>query len=148
MIEADTLITHTTIVSMNAARHVLLDGAIALRADRIVGLCKTADLEKQISARETIDGRRCVVTPGLINSHIHVTGEPLTRGFVPDNVAFEESVWKWLSPIHAFYTPEDERLSAQLAAAEMLTTRTTSFLDPGTIDYLHPLSYRLTHPRI
>ncbi len=148
MIEADTLITHTTIVSMNAARHVLLDGAIAFRADRIVGLGKTADIEKQISARETIDGRRFVVTPGLINSHIHVTGEPLTRGFVPDNVAFEESVWKWLSPIHAFYTPEDERLSAQLAAVEMLRTGTTSFLEAGTIDYLDAVVDGLTETGI
>src|SRR5260370_34356640 len=102
MIEGDTLMTHTTIVSRNAARHVLLDGALAFRADRIAGLGKTADIEKQISARETIDGRRFVVTPGLINSHIHVTGEPLTRRFVPDHVAFEERAWKWLAPIQAF----------------------------------------------
>jgi cytosine/adenosine deaminase-related metal-dependent hydrolase len=136
MIAADTLIVHTRIVTMNAARHVILDGAIAWRADRIVALGKTADLEKQVSAAETIDGRRFVVTPGLVNGHIHVTGEPLTRGLVPDDVSFEDSVWKWLSPIHAFYTPADERLSARLAAVEMLKSGTTCFLEAGTIDHL------------
>ena len=136
MIEADTLIVHSTIVTMNAARSVILDGAIALEADRIVAVGKTAEVERQVSARETIDGRRFVVTPGLVNTHIHVTGEPLTRGLVPDDVSFEESVWKWVSPIHAFYTPADERLSAQLSAAEMLRTGTTCFLEAGTIDHL------------
>jgi 5-methylthioadenosine/S-adenosylhomocysteine deaminase len=136
MIAADTLIAHTMVVTMNAARHVILDGAIALKADRIVAVGKTAELEMRVSARETIDGRRFVVTPGLVNGHIHVTGEPLTRGLVPDNVSFEESVWKWVSPIHAFYTPADERLSAQLAAVEMLKSGTTCFLEAGTIDHL------------
>ena len=136
MIAADTLIVHAMIVTMNAARHVILDGAIAFKADRIVALGKTTEIERQVSARETIDGRRFVVTPGLVNSHIHVTGEPLTRGLVPDNISFEESVWKWVSPIHAFYTPSDERLSAQLAAVEMLKSGTTCFLEAGTIDHL------------
>lgn len=136
MIAADTLIMHTMVVTMNTARHIILDGAIVLKADRIVAVGKTAELEKQVSARETIDGRRFVITPGLVNGHIHVTGEPLTRGLVPDNVSFEESVWKWISPIHAFYTPADERLSAQLAAVEMLKSGTTCFLEAGTIDHL------------
>jgi 5-methylthioadenosine/S-adenosylhomocysteine deaminase len=136
MIAADTLIVHTMIVTMNAERHVILDGAIAWKADRIVAIGKTAEIEQQVRAGETIDGRRFVVTPGLINGHIHVTGEPLTRGLVPDNVSFEESVWKWVSPIHAFYTPADERLSAQLAAVEMLKSGTTCFLEAGTIDHL------------
>jgi cytosine/adenosine deaminase-related metal-dependent hydrolase len=136
MIAADTLIVHTVLVTMNVARHIILDGAIALNADRIVAVGKTAELERQVSARETIDGRRFVVTPGLVNGHIHVTGEPLTRGLVPDDVSFEESVWKWLSPIHSFYTPADERLSAQFAAVEMLKSGTTCFLEAGTIDHL------------
>jgi hypothetical protein len=32
------------IVTMNAARHVLVDGAIALKADRIVALGKAAEV--------------------------------------------------------------------------------------------------------
>jgi 5-methylthioadenosine/S-adenosylhomocysteine deaminase len=136
MISADTLIVHTMIVTMNAARHVILDGAIAWKADRIVAVGKTAEVEAQVSASHTIDGRRFVVTPGLVNGHVHITGEPLTRGLVPDDVSFEESVWKWISPIHAFYTPADERLSAQLAAVEMLKSGTTCFLEAGTIDHL------------
>lgn len=134
---ADTMISHALVVTMDAERRVISDGAVAWEDDRIVAVGKTADLERTVVAKETIDGRRFVVTPGLINSHIHITGEPLTRGFVPDNLPFEESVWKWVSPLHFFYTEEDERVSAQLAAVEMLRSGTTSFIEAGTINHLN-----------
>ena len=128
---ADTLVVHTTIVTMDATRRVILDGAIAWKADRIVAIGKTAELERVVTARETIDGRRFVVTPGMVNCHIHMVGEPLTRGYVPDDADFLENVLDWLIPFHAHYTPADERLSAQLAALEMLRSGTTSFIEAG-----------------
>jgi 5-methylthioadenosine/S-adenosylhomocysteine deaminase len=133
---ADAMIVNTLMVTMDGTRRVIADGAVAWKDDRIVGVGKTADLQLGVVARETIDGRRFVVTPGLVNSHIHITGEPLTRGFVPDNLSFEESIWKWVSPLHFFYSDEDERVSAQLAAVEMLRTGTTCFLEAGTINHL------------
>ena len=136
---ADTMITHALVVTMNGARQVIADGAVAWKADRIVAVGKTADLQRDVVAKETIDGRRFVVTPGLVNSHIHITGEPLTRGFVPDNLPFEENVWKWVSPLHFFYTEQDERVSAELAAVEMLRSGTTSFMEAGTINHLGPV---------
>ena len=42
---------------------------------------KTAELDRGVAASETIDARRFVVTPGFIDGHIHITGDPLTRGF-------------------------------------------------------------------
>ena len=84
----------------------------------------------------TIGGNRFVVTPGLVNTHIHITGEPLTRGYVPDDTPFEENVFQWLCPLYATYTAADERLSAQLAAVEMLRSGTTCFLEAGTIRFL------------
>jgi cytosine/adenosine deaminase-related metal-dependent hydrolase len=72
----------------------------------------------------------------MVNTHIHVTGEPLTRGFVPDDTPFEENVFMWLCPLYAVYTAEEERLSAQLAAVEMLKSGTTTFLEAGTIRFL------------
>lgn len=132
----DTIVAHAIVVTMDAERRVLQDGAVAWRDDRIVAVGKTADVEAQVRARDTVDGRRFVVTPGLVNGHIHVTGEPLTRGLVPDTLAFEEAVWKWLSPIHFYFTEADERLSATLAAVDMLRSGTTCFLEGGTINHL------------
>src|SRR5215471_4647803 len=132
----DVMVSHALVVTMDAGRRIIADGAVAWTADRIVALGKSAELCRQYAARETIDGRRFVVTPGLVNGHIHITGEPLTRGFVPDTLSFEESVWKWVSPLHFFYTAEDERVSAELAAVEMLRSGTTCFLEAGTINHL------------
>jgi cytosine/adenosine deaminase-related metal-dependent hydrolase len=133
MIAADTMIAHAIVVTMDAARRVLLDGAVAWKVDRIVAVGKTADLERDVTAREKIDGRRFVVTPGLVNSHIHIVGEPLTRGYVPDDTDFHENVLNWLIPFHKHYTPADERLSAQLSALEMLRSGTTSFIEAGSL---------------
>ncbi len=124
------------VVTMNDARHIVRDGAVAVRGDEIVAVGKASDLEARYQAAETIGGDRFVVTPGLVNTHIHITGEPLTRGYVPDDTPFEENVFMWLCPLYSVYTAEEERLSAQLAAVEMLKSGTTTFLEAGTIRFL------------
>jgi cytosine/adenosine deaminase-related metal-dependent hydrolase len=131
---ADTLIEHALVVTMNGSREVITDGAVAIQGSEIVGVGKTGSLS--VDAREVIDGRRFVVTPGMVNTHIHITGEPLTRGYVPDDTPFEENVFAWLCPLYSVYTEEEERLSAQLAAAEMLRCGTTSFLEAGTVRFV------------
>src|SRR5579871_748967 len=114
---------------MNGTREVITDGAVAIRGSEIVAVDKTESVA--VDAREVIDGRRFVVTPGMVNTHIHITGEPLTRGYVPDDTPFEENVFAWLCPLYSVHTEEEERLSAQLAAAEMLRSGTTAFLEAG-----------------
>jgi len=132
----DTLIEHAVVVTMDAQRRVVDDGAVAIRGTDVVAVGKTDDLAARFEATERIDGRRFVVTPGMVNTHIHITGEPLTRGYVPDDTPFEENVFAWLCPLYASYEEDDERLSAQLAAAEMLKSGTTSFLEAGTAWYV------------
>jgi cytosine/adenosine deaminase-related metal-dependent hydrolase len=134
--QVDLLIRNAIIVTMDGDRRIFKDGALAVTADRIIDIGQSADLQAKYEAKATIDGRRFVVTPGLVNCHIHITGEPLTRGYVPDTVAFAEHVYGWLAPMHRFFTPPDERLSAQLAALEMLRSGTTSFIEAGSLDAL------------
>ncbi|MGI9622993.1 MAG: amidohydrolase family protein [Acidimicrobiales bacterium] len=132
----DSIVKGWYVVTMNDARDIIRDGAVAVRGDRIVAVGKASQIEADYEAKETVGGQRFVVTPGLINSHIHVTGEPLTRGYVPDDTPFEENVFMWLCPLYSVYTPEEERLSGQLAAVEMLKSGTTTFLEAGTIRFL------------
>jgi cytosine/adenosine deaminase-related metal-dependent hydrolase len=134
--QIDTLIVGSHVVTMNASRDVIRHGAVAVRGNQIVDVGKQSDLEALYTATATVGGDRFVVTPGMVNTHIHVTGEPLTRGFVPDDTPFEENVFMWLCPLYAVYTAEEERLSAQLAAVEMLKSGTTTFLEAGTIRFL------------
>ncbi|MEU0688763.1 amidohydrolase family protein [Streptomyces uncialis] len=141
---ADTLIVNTLVVTMDDSRRVISDGAVAIRDDLIVAVGKTADVTAQWHSDTVIAGERFVVTPGLINTHVHITGEPLTRGFVPDDTPFLENVFEWLTPIHTHYTEEDEHISAQLASLEMLKSGTTSFLEAGTIRFIDPVVEALT----
>jgi cytosine/adenosine deaminase-related metal-dependent hydrolase len=131
-----TLIEGRYVVSMNATRDLIQDGAVLIDDDRIVATGKAADLRAAHPDAERVGGDRFVVTPGLVNTHIHITGEPLTRGYVPDDTPFEENVFEWLCPLYAVYTAAEERLSAQLAAVEMLKSGTTAFLEAGTIRFL------------
>ena len=132
----DTLVKGWQVVTMNKTRYIVREGAVAVRDGLIVEVGKASELGERYEADQTLGGEKFVVTPGLVNSHIHITGEPLTRGYVPDDTPFEENVFQWLCPLYSVHTAEEERLSAQLAAVEMLKSGTTTFLEAGTIRFL------------
>jgi cytosine/adenosine deaminase-related metal-dependent hydrolase len=129
----DLLIRHAWIVTMDAERRIYRDGALTVVGDRIHAVGPSAEVEAMVSAREVIDGSRFVLTPGFVNCHVHITGEPITRGAVPDDTDWEANVMGWLIPTYQAQTPEEERLSARFAALEMLRTGTTCFIEAGTI---------------
>lgn len=124
------------VVTMNATRDVIRHGAVAVHGGAIVAVGKEAELRARYAPARTIGGDRFVVTPGMVNTHIHITGEPLTRGYVPDDTPFVENVFEWLCPLYAAYDAAEERTSGQLAAVEMLRSGTTAFLEAGTIRFL------------
>ena len=132
-----TLIAGSQVVTMNATRDIIRNGAVvvARRPDRR-GRQGSRPRRHVIRRQPGVGGDRFVVTPGLVNTHIHITGEPLTRGYVPDDTPFEENVFVWLCQLYSVYTAAEERLSAQLAAVEMLKSGTTTFLEAGTIRFL------------
>ncbi len=134
--EIDVLIDAWYVVTMNETRDIIHRGSIAVDKDRIVDVGKTVDLERRYVARQRLGGDRFVATPGLINTHIHITGEPITRGYVPDDTPFEENVFQWLCTLYSVANAEEEKVSGQLAAVEMLRSGTTSFLEAGTINFL------------
>jgi 5-methylthioadenosine/S-adenosylhomocysteine deaminase len=129
----DLLIRNAWIVTMDAERRIYRDGALAVVGDRIHAVGPSADVERAVIAREVIDGRRFVLTPGFVNGHVHTTGEPLTRSAVPDDADWAENVLGWLIPVDMAQTAADERLSARFCALEMLRTGTTCFVEAGTI---------------
>ena len=134
----DMLIVGAKIITMDDERRILMDGMLAVKGDKIVAVGLRRDLENQYDATETIDGRRFVITPGFINGHVHITGDPLTRGYLPDDLDcdFVEKLNKWVIPRYHAHTQQDEGLSAQLASVEMLRSGTTCFIEAGTIRYL------------
>ena len=94
-------------VCMDDPRREIQDGAIAFRDGVIEAIGPTPDLTDLIDeADEIVDGRSCVVTPGLVNTHHHLF-QSLTRA-LPG--AINASLFGWLKclyPIWARYRPED-----------------------------------------
>ncbi len=140
----DTIVRGWQVVTMNEHRDIIRDGAVAIDGGRIVAVDKASVIDAEYEASREVGGDRFVVTPGMVNGHIHITGEPLTRGYVPDDTPFVENVFMWLCPLYAVHTAEEERLSAKLAAVEMLKSGTTSFLEAGTIRFLDDVIEGLT----
>src|SRR2546430_1323186 len=138
LVAADLLISGATLITLDAKRRVITDGALAIRGDRIAAVGKREELLHQLAPKRTIDGRRFVVTPGFVDAHIHITGDPLTRGFArggPD-VDWGDKLMKWVIPIFRAQTPDDERLAAQCAALAMIRYGTTCFVEAGTVSHL------------
>jgi cytosine/adenosine deaminase-related metal-dependent hydrolase len=137
--QADLLISGATLITMDGGRRVITDGALAIAGDRIVAVGKREALARTVAATRTIDGRRFVVTPGFVDAHIHITGDPLTRGFArggPDD-SWSDKLMKWVIPIFRTQTPDDERLAAQCAALVMIRYGTTTFVEAGTVTHLN-----------
>jgi len=117
-----------TIVTMDAGRRVIEDGAIAVQQGRIVAVGPRAEIEAKYTAREVIDARGRAVIPGLINGHTHV---PMTlfRGLA-DDLDLNEWLTKYIFPAEAKNVTEDfVRAGTRLGLAEMIRGGTTTFCD-------------------
>jgi 5-methylthioadenosine/S-adenosylhomocysteine deaminase len=134
----DTLISGAKIITMDSQRRIFMDGALAIKGNKIVAVGQRVDIEKEYRADNVIDGKRFVITPGFINGHIHITGDPLTRNYVPEDIFCdpEEKLTQWVLPRYYAHSPENEKVSAKLACLEMLRAGITCFLEAGTIRHL------------
>ncbi len=68
---ADLIVTGGTVITMDAARRVIPDGAVAVTGERIVAVGPRAEVEPAHPAATRIDATGKAVLPGLIDSHGH-----------------------------------------------------------------------------
>jgi 5-methylthioadenosine/S-adenosylhomocysteine deaminase len=108
------------VVTQNWKREVV-KGDVLIEDGRITGV-------GHVKARpdEVVDASGCVVMPGLINCHTHVS-MALMRS-VADDVKLEEFLDRTFA-IDAKRTPEDIGVGATLGCLEMARSGTTSFVD-------------------
>jgi 5-methylthioadenosine/S-adenosylhomocysteine deaminase len=78
-------------------------------------------------AAEIVDGRNLLFLPGLINTHGHAAMS-LLRGLA-DDLALQDWLENHMWPMEAKFTGDDVYWGSALAAAEMIKTGTTTFLD-------------------
>lgn len=101
----DLLVTHGLVVTMDAGRRVLPDGAIAIRGDTITEVGASGDIANRYHAARIVDAHGALVLPGLINAHTHMPMS-LFRGLAEDR-ALDEWLHKFIFPAEARnVTPE------------------------------------------
>ncbi len=125
------------LVTMDAARREIRDGALYGRDHRIEQIGATDELPK--TADRVIDARGMVILPGLVNTHHHLY-QTLTRA-IP--TAQDANLFNWLKtlyPIWAELTPDAVHTSALVGLAELVLSGCTTAADHL---YLYPNGSKL-----
>ena len=149
---AQQIITGGDVVTMNPHREVLVGGSIVIDGDVIVAVGSTTELRAEYPGRRAVfDASRCVITPGMIDAHQHLTGDPLVRSCIPDLLPPGASIFEWSVPLHGAHDALDDGVSATLSAVEALTSGVTTVVEAGTVAHadsvaeaLHTVGLRAT----
>ncbi|WP_422648783.1 8-oxoguanine deaminase [Cupriavidus sp. H18C1] len=140
------ILTHADVlVTMDANRREIADGALVAEGPAIQWVGATADLPAAWRARiddgsaQVLDMRGHVVLPGLVNTHHHMY-QSLTRA-VP--AAQDAELFGWLSELYMLWanlTPRMIAASTRTAMAELMLSGCTTTSDHL---YLYPNGSRL-----
>lgn len=114
---ADLLIRGGTVITMDPARRVIADGAVAVSGNAIVAVGPSAEIADAHPAAQVIDARGRAVLPGLIDGHAHA-GHGLVKTLGGGDGA------AWSEACRVIYTlaspPSFWKAEARLAALERL----------------------------
>ena len=125
---ADLIITARYVVTMDATRRVIENGAVAIVKDRIVAVGPAAEINRQFQPKLRLSRPDSILTPGLINTHTHA---PMTlfRG-IADDLRLQDWLERYIFPAEAKnVTPDFVRAGTNLAVLEMLLSGTTTYTD-------------------
>ncbi|MGK8485539.1 8-oxoguanine deaminase [Nocardia asiatica] len=120
-----TVIADCAVATVDAHGTEYARGHVVVRGNRIeaVGAGDAPDLG---SDARRVDGRGCLLTPGLVNTHQHLY-QWLTRGLATDHTLFE-----WLNTLYPVWAGIDEdavRVAATGALAALARTGCTTTTD-------------------
>lgn len=122
------------VVTMNPDRAEIAGGDVLIRGGAIAAVGQGLR-----TAGEVVEARGCVVTPGLVNTHHHLS-QTLTRAVPGGQDALLFGWLKTLYPIWARFGPEEVRVSALIGLAELALSGCTLTSDHL---YLYPNGARL-----
>jgi 5-methylthioadenosine/S-adenosylhomocysteine deaminase len=124
----DLIVRNGTVVTMDATKRVIENGAVAVDKDSIVSVGTAAEISRKFTSRQVINASGKVVIPGLINTHTHIPMS-LFRG-IADDLDLQEWLTKYIFPAEAKNVTEDfVRVGTRLGLAEMIRGGTTTYCD-------------------
>lgn len=80
------------VITMDAQRRIIRDGAVAVRKSRIVEVGSSSELKKKYTAEQVLGGPRRFVTPGFIDCHNHMA-QALVREYALEDYPNIYRVW-------------------------------------------------------
>jgi len=124
---ADWIVSARWVVTMDAKRRVLEDGAVAIRGARILAVDRRARIEANYRGRK-LHRPNSLLAPGLVNAHTHVPIS-LMRGLA-DDLRLREWLENYIFPAEArTVDAEFVRWGTRLACLEMVLAGTTTFAE-------------------
>jgi 5-methylthioadenosine/S-adenosylhomocysteine deaminase len=117
------------LITVDPARRVIRDAGVAVDGGGIVAVGKSTEITARYAAKRTVDARATVATPGFVDCHLHSSFQ-LSRGLA-DEANAQSFLFDRMYPYEAALEGEDVRVSATLAATELLRHGVTCFVDPG-----------------
>ncbi len=129
---ADLRITHVSVLTEDG--RILKDQTVEVTEGRFSKIAPASENDSKLeksgkNAEQVLDGRGKLLMPGLADCHMH-TGQQLLKGRVLDELPM---IWtRIMLPFESTLTPEKMKLSAELAALEMIRSGTTAFIDAGS----------------
>jgi 5-methylthioadenosine/S-adenosylhomocysteine deaminase len=116
------------VITMDAERRVIENGAVAVRGERILAAGTKRDIDRDYQPRQRLDRPDALIAPGLINTHTHAP-MVLLRG-IADDLPLQDWLEKYIFPAEARNVTSDfVRWGTRLACLEMLQGGTTTFTD-------------------
>lgn len=127
LLPVDYLFENGTLITMDAQRRIIADGAVAVKDSEIVWVGEAKEACARFSPANRLDLHGDVVAPGLLNVHGH-WAMTLFRGLVNDCPleAWLDTIWK---VERVFTSPENVTAGSQLAIVEMIRGGTTCAAD-------------------
>ncbi len=128
MKKVDTLLIGGDVVTMNAKRDVIRQGAVAIEGATIAAVGAAERIQKLVQADEIVDCTGKLVIPGLVNAHTHAA-MTLLRGLA-DDLRLDVWLLGYMMPVEReFVGPDFCDVGTRLACAEMLLSGVTTFND-------------------
>ena len=116
------------VITMDAQHRVIENGAVAVRADRIVGVGSKSEIDARFQSKQRLDRPDAILAPGLINTHTHAA-MTLLRGLA-DDLSLQDWLNKFIFPAESKnLSPDYVRWGTRLGVLEMLLGGTTTFTD-------------------
>lgn len=125
---ADWIWSGRYVITMDAQRRVIENGAVAVRADRIVGVGSKTEIDSRFQPKQRLDRPDAILAPGLIDTHTHAAMS-LLRGLA-DDLNLQDWLNKFIFPAESKnVSREYVRWGTRLGVLEMLVGGTTTFTD-------------------